>query len=76
MHSVFPGDAITSRSSGNPHGLDSTGRRIPVKEVIQQDGRIHRWAPIQETEGRYVRVILLPDRETIHNVFFDRGFMP
>jgi hypothetical protein len=23
----------------------------PVKEVIQKDSRIRRWAPIQETEG-------------------------
>jgi hypothetical protein len=46
----------------------------PVKEVIQQDGRIRRWAPIEEMEGRYLRVILLADGETVHNAFFDRGF--
>jgi hypothetical protein len=48
----------------------------PVKEVIQQDGRIRRWAPIQEMEGRSLRVILLPDGETVHNAFFDRRFDP
>jgi hypothetical protein len=48
----------------------------PVKEVIQQDGRIRRWAPIAEIEGRYLRVILLADGETIHNAFFDRRFTP
>jgi hypothetical protein len=48
----------------------------PVKEVIQQDGRLRRWAPIQEMEGRYLRVILLPDGETVHNTFFDRRFAP
>ena len=47
----------------------------PVKEVIQQDGRIRRWAPIPEMKGRYLRVILLPDGETVHNAFFDRSFM-
>ena len=46
----------------------------PVKEVIQQDGRIRRWAPIPEMEGRYLRVILLPDGENVHNAFFDRRF--
>ena len=46
----------------------------PVKEVIQQDGRIRRWAPIAEMEGRYLRVILLSDGETVHNAFFDRRF--
>ena len=48
----------------------------PVKEVIQQDGRIRRWAPIAAAEGRTLRVVLLPDGETVHNVFFDRGFKP
>lgn len=48
----------------------------PVKEVIQQEGRIRRWAPIQEMNGRYLRDILLPDRETVHNAFFDRSFAP
>ena len=46
----------------------------PLKEEIQQDGRIRRWAPIDELEGRYLRVILLPDGETVHNAFFDRSF--
>lgn len=48
----------------------------PVKEVVQRDGRIRRWAPIGEMDGRYLRVILLPDGETVHNAFFDRGFRP
>jgi hypothetical protein len=48
----------------------------PVKEVIQQDGRIRRWGAIEEMDGRYLRVILLPDRETVPNAFFDRSFMP
>jgi hypothetical protein len=46
----------------------------PVKEVIQRDGRIRRWAPIEEMEGRYLRVILLEDGETVHTAFFDRSF--
>ena len=48
----------------------------PGKEVIQKDGRIRRCAPIQEMEGRYLRIILLPDGETVHNAFFDRRFVP
>jgi len=48
----------------------------PVKETVQKDGRIRRWAPIEEMENRYLRVVLLPDRETVHNVFFDRGVKP
>jgi hypothetical protein len=48
----------------------------PEKEHIQTDGRIRRWGPVPEMDGRYLRVILLPDGETIHNAFFDRGFKP
>jgi hypothetical protein len=48
----------------------------PEREYIQADGRIRRWAQIKEMEGRYLRVILLPDGETIHNAFFDRGYKP
>ena len=46
----------------------------PSKEVIQADGRIRRWASIVEADGKFLRVILLPDGETIHNAFFDRRF--
>ena len=48
----------------------------PEREHIQADSRIRRWAKIEEMEGRYLRVILLPDGETIHNAFFDRGYEP
>jgi hypothetical protein len=48
--------------------------RDPLKEVVQSDGRIRRWAPIVEAGGRILRVVLLEDGETVHNAFFDRGF--
>jgi hypothetical protein len=48
----------------------------PVKETIQRDGRIRRWAPISEMNGKFLRVVLLEDGETVHNAFFDRGFAP
>jgi len=46
----------------------------PEKEVVQQDGRIRRWARIEALDGRALRVILLPDGETVHNAFLDRSF--
>ena len=46
----------------------------PEREQIQADGRIRRWGCIPEAGDRYLRVILLDDGETVHNVFFDRGF--
>ena len=48
----------------------------PEKELIQQDGRFRRWAAINEMDGRYLRVVLLADGETVHNAFFDRRFKP
>jgi hypothetical protein len=47
-----------------------------LREEVQADGRIRRWVKIEEMEGRYLRVILLPDGETVHNAFFDRRFEP
>jgi hypothetical protein len=48
----------------------------PERRQVQADGRVRLWAKIDEMEGRFLRVILLPDRETVHNAFFDRGFKP
>lgn len=48
----------------------------PEHEHVQADQRVRRWARIPEAEDRYLRVVLLPDRETVHNAFFDRGFKP
>lgn len=46
----------------------------PIHEEFQNDGRIRRWAFIPEAEGKYLRIIILDDGETIHNAFFDRSF--
>lgn len=57
--------------------LDEWIQRViagPIREVVQADGRIRRWAQIPERDGRYLRVVLLADGETIHNAFFDRGY--
>lgn len=45
----------------------------PMKTEIQSDGRIRKWSYIEEV-GKYLRVILLEDGETVHNAFFDRSF--
>jgi hypothetical protein len=45
----------------------------PEQEQIQEDGRIRRWRRIPEADGKHLRVILLPDGETVPNAFFDRG---
>ena len=45
----------------------------PEKTETQSDGRIKKWAKISEA-GKYLRVILLEDGETVHNAFFDRSY--
>ena len=50
--------------------------RTPIREDIQADGRVRRWTQVAEMEGRYLRVVLLADGETVHNAFFDRRFTP
>ena len=46
----------------------------PESVMTQTDGRIKIWGKIAEMDNRYLRVILLEDRETIHNAFFDRRY--
>ena len=45
----------------------------PDGEKVQSDGRIKRWGWIKE-EDKYLRVILLEDKATVHNAFFDRDY--
>jgi hypothetical protein len=50
--------------------------RYPLKETIQQDGRIRRWGLIPEAGNQYLRVVLLLAGGAVHNAFFDRRFTP
>ncbi len=52
--------------------IEETSKNPDYTE-FQSDGRIRKWKKIRE-EGKFLRIILLPDGETIHNAFFDRGF--
>jgi len=47
-----------------------------VHSEPQEQNRFRYWAPIPELDGRFLRVITLEDRMTIHNAFPDRGFKP
>ena len=71
-------DSLRERSDRSSIKVDWIQHVVnhPEKEIIQEDGRIRRWAKIKEMENRYLRVILLEDGETIHNAFFDRRFKP
>ncbi len=45
----------------------------PLRTETQSDERIRKWSYVKES-GKYLRVILLEDGETLHNAFFDRSF--
>jgi hypothetical protein len=45
--------------------------RHPAKEMVQRDGRVRRWGPVPEAGGKFLRVVLLPGRQTVH---FDGSF--
>lgn len=48
----------------------------PLRDEPQGKDRHRFWAPIAELDGRYLRVITLVDKVTIHNAFPDRRFKP
>jgi hypothetical protein len=48
----------------------------PLRVEPQENNRFRFWAAVPELGGRYLRVITLADKLTIHNAFPDRGFKP
>ena len=48
----------------------------PEKFEKQEDNRYRFWKKIPELNNRYLRVITLEDKVTIHNAFPDRRFKP
>lgn len=48
----------------------------PIRSEPQENNRYRFWAKIEELDGRYLRVVTLDDKKTIHNAFPDRGFEP
>jgi hypothetical protein len=48
----------------------------PIKSEKQEHNRYRFWAEIEELERRYLRVVTLDDKLTIHNAFPDRSFKP
>ncbi len=48
----------------------------PIRSEPQEKNRYRFWVEIPELEGRFLRVITLEDKVTIHNAFLDRRFKP
>lgn len=47
-----------------------------VRSEPQESNRWRFWAAIPDIDDRYLRVVTLDDKLTIHNAFPDRGFSP
>jgi hypothetical protein len=47
-----------------------------IRSEPQEGNRRRFWARVPELGGRYLRVVTLEDKVTIHNAFPDRGFKP
>jgi len=42
----------------------------------QEGDRYRFWGKVDELQGRFLRVVTLSDKLTIHNAFLDRRFRP
>ncbi len=48
--------------------------RNPIKMELQEQNRFRFWGKVEELDGKFLRVITLEDKTTIHNAFLDRRF--
>ena len=47
----------------------------PARKQRQRDGRVRHWYWAAERQ-RWLRVVTVPDGETVHNAFWDINFEP
>ena len=50
--------------------------RSPIRVEPQEQDRYRFWGSVDELQGRFLRVVTLSDKLTIHNAFLDRRFQP
>lgn len=48
----------------------------PLRHEKQEGDRYRFWGYVPELGGKFLRVVTLSDRTTIHNAFLDRRFEP
>lgn len=48
----------------------------PLRFECQEKNRFRFWGTLPEFGGRFLRVVTLENKLTIHNAFFDRRFKP
>ena len=47
----------------------------PLRVEPDKKGRTKRWIYLEDVD-KYLRVIVQPDGETVHNAFYDKDFKP
>jgi hypothetical protein len=68
-------DVVNRKHPGIEAALILRVMAEPLEERQQADGRYALWGLVPEAQNRALRVITLEDRETVHNAFFDRGYL-
>jgi hypothetical protein len=71
----FEGDVLSRR----PYLTKEMCIRVvqnSIRNEPQEHNRFRFWAAVPELNGRFLRVITLADKITIHNAFPDRKFRP
>jgi hypothetical protein len=68
-------DVVSQKHPGIEEAWIMRVLKEPLEERRQTDGRYALWGLVREAQNRALRVVTLEDRETIHNAFFDRGFL-
>ena len=48
----------------------------PLRSEPQEQNRYRFWGEVPELQGRFLRVVTLADKVTVHNAFPDRRFKP
>lgn len=48
----------------------------PIRVERQEANRYRFWGEVPELAGRFLRLVTLDDKVTIHNAFLDRRFKP
>lgn len=48
----------------------------PIRSERQEGNRYRFWRAVPELKGKFLRVVTLEDKITIHNAFLDRRFKP
>ena len=68
-------DVVNRKHPGIEAALILRMMAEPLEERQQADGRYALWRLVPEAQNRALRVITLEDKETVHNAFFDRGYL-